>query len=174
MTPQPVGDVTLTGPSMSYATSPEQMPSLDETLSMSGLAFMQAMLSGALSGPPIAALMNYHLHSVEQGKVVFEGTPRFSHCNPAGGVHGGWYGTLMDSCMSCAVMTMLPAGSVYTTLEYKINLTRAIPLDTTLHAIGICDHAGRSTGVAHGELRGIADGKLYATGSATCLVMKLR
>ncbi|MGR3473389.1 MAG: PaaI family thioesterase, partial [Sulfitobacter sp.] len=31
----------------------------------------------------------------------------------------------------------------------------------------------RSTGVAHGEIRGVEDGKLYATGSTTCIVMKL-
>jgi acyl-coenzyme A thioesterase PaaI-like protein len=39
--------------------------------------------------------------------------------------------------------------------------------------IGIADHVGRSTGVAHGEIRGVEDGKLYATGSTTCIVMKL-
>ena len=159
---------------MHFATSPQDLLTLDQTLELSGLEFMQGILAGEISGPPIATLLNYHLHSAEAGRVVFEGTPQFAHANPAGGVHGGWYGTLMDSCMSCAVMSMLPAGSVYTTLEYKVNLTRAIPFDTTVHAIGIADHVGRSTGVAHGELRGRDDGKLYATGTATCLVMKLR
>ena len=88
-----------------------------------------------------------------------------------GGVHGGWYGTLLDSCMSCAVMTMVPKGSVYTTLEYKVNLTRAIPLGTEIHATGLCDHAGRTTAVARGEIRD-ANGRLYATGTATCLIMQ--
>ena len=37
-------------------------------------------------------------------------------------------GTLLDSAMACAVMTMVPRGSVYTTLEYKINILRSIPL----------------------------------------------
>ena len=40
--------------------------------------------------------------------------------------------------------------------------------------IGRVDHAGRSTGVATGEIRGVEDGKLYATGSTTCIIMKLR
>jgi len=32
---------------------------------------------------------------------------------------------------------------------------------------------GRSTGVAHGKIVGVEDGKLYATGSTTCIVMKI-
>jgi uncharacterized protein (TIGR00369 family) len=158
---------------MFTAKTPEDLPSLETTLSMSGLDFMQAVLRGEISRPPISALINYTLDSVEKGKVTFRGTPDFQHTNPMGGVHGGWYGTLLDSCMACAVMTMVPKGSVYTTLEYKVNLTRAIPLGTEILATGIIDHAGRTTGVSHGEIRGASDGKLYATGSTTCLIMKL-
>ena len=75
--------------------------------------------------------------------------------------------------MACAVMTKVPKGSIYTTLEYKINILRAIPLGMQVDCIGVVDHAGRSTGVAHGEIRGVEDGKLYATGSTTCIIMKL-
>lgn len=158
---------------MFTATTPDEMPDMETMLSMSGLEFMQAMRDGKVSRPPISAIMNYALESVEAGKVVFRGTPAFEHTNPAGGVHGGWYGTLLDSCMSCAVMTMTPKGSVYTTLEYKVNLTGAIPVGVEILATGTIDHAGRSTGVAHGEIRDASSGRLYATGSATCLIMKL-
>jgi uncharacterized protein (TIGR00369 family) len=157
---------------MFTATSPDQMPDLETMLSMSGLDFMQAMRDGKISRPPISALMNYTLDTVEVGKVAFRGVPEFQHTNPAGGVHGGWYGTLLDSCMSCAVMTVTPKGSVYTTLEYKVNLTGAIPLGAEIIATGTIDHAGRSTGVAHGEIRDAKSDKLYATGSATCLIMQ--
>jgi uncharacterized protein (TIGR00369 family) len=70
-------------------------------------------------------------------------------------------------------MTGVATGSVYTTLEYKINILRSIPVDMEIDCIGQTDHVGRSTGVAHGEIRGVEDGKLYATGSTTCIVMKL-
>ncbi|MEJ8561573.1 PaaI family thioesterase [Yoonia sp. GPGPB17] len=159
---------------MFTATSPDQMPDLETTLSMSGLEFMQAMRDGTISRPPISALMNYSVEKVEAGEVVFRGTPEFQHTNPAGGVHGGWYGTLLDSCMSCAVMTVTPKGSVYTTLEYKVNMVGAIPLGCEIRAIGTINHAGRTTGVAQGEIRDVVTNKLYATGSATCLIMKLR
>jgi acyl-coenzyme A thioesterase PaaI-like protein len=39
--------------------------------------------------------------------------------------------------------------------------------------IGISDHLARSTGVAHGEIRGVEDDRLYATGSTTSIVMKV-
>lgn len=155
------------------ATKFEDLPSQAEALSMSGLDFMQRMLAGELAGPPIGATLNYEAVHVEKGKVVFRGAPSFDFCNPMGTVHGGWYGTLLDSCMACAVMTMVPKGSVYTTLEYKVNITRPIPLDTEVEAIGTIQHAGRSTGIANGEIRGVADGKLYATGSTTCIIMQV-
>ena len=159
---------------MPIATSHADLLSQSDLLSMSGLAFMQGILDGTLPGPPIADTMGYTLHAVSDGTATFRGTPRFNVTNPMGTVHGGWYGTLLDSAMACAVMTKVPAGSVYTTLEYKINITRAIPLGMLIDFIGQVDHSGRSTGVAHGEIRGVEDGKLYATGSTTCIIMKLR
>ena len=156
---------------MRFAQSPQDLPGPEQVLSMSGLAFMQGVLDGSIPGPPISRLLNYRLTAVAPGTVSFEGTPGFDHLNPTGTVHGGWYGTLLDSCMACAVMTRLPRGARYTTLEYKVNLVRAIPPGTAVRATGTCDHAGRSTGVAHGEIRGIDDNRLYATGSTTCLVM---
>ena len=107
------------------------------------------------------------------GKVIFTGTPEFGSMNPLGTVHGGWYGTLLDSCMACAVMTRVPKGSVYTTLEYKVNILRPIRLGMAVRATGWCQHAGRSTGIANGEIRGIEDDRLYATGSTTCIIMKM-
>ncbi|MFC2966657.1 PaaI family thioesterase [Acidimangrovimonas pyrenivorans] len=155
-----------------FATKPDDLPNREELLSMSGLDFMRGILEGRISGPPIAGLMTYRLHEVEPGRVAFRGAPDFTATNPMGGVHGGWYGTLLDSCMACAVMTMVPKGSYYTTLEYKINITRALPVGTEIEAVGMVSHTGRSTGVAEGTIRGVADGRLYATGSTTCLIMK--
>ena len=156
---------------MFTAKSPQDLPSLAQTLALSGLNFMRGVQKGTIARPPISALLNYTLDTVEPGKVSFRGTPTFHHTNPMGTVHGGWYGTLLDSCMACAVMTTVPKGHIYTTLEYKINITRTIPLNTEIIATGWVDHAGRSTGIAHGDIKDRA-GKLYATGSTTCLIME--
>ena len=154
-------------------TVPYTLPDRDRMLSMSGHEYLQTMLREPELGAPISKVMNYWLDSVEFGKVSFRGKPQYEHTNPMGGIHGGWYGTLLDSCMACAVMTTVPKGAIYTTLEYKINLTRAIPIGTEIVATGFLDHGGRTTGVSHGEIRGAEDGKLYATGSTTCLIMQI-
>ena len=158
---------------MNIAQSPADLLKQDEVLGMSGLEFMTGILEGRLPGPPIGQTLGYQLHAVEDGRVVFRGAPSFAMTNPLGTVHGGWYGTLLDSAMACAVMTKVPKGSVYTTLEYKISIIRPIPLGMMIDCIGVIDHVGRSTGVAKGEIRGVEDGKLYATGTTTCIVMKL-
>lgn len=154
-----------------YANSRDELPSIKDILAMSGLEFMERIRDGRLSGPPIARHLNYKLLEVEKGRVVFRGTPIFDAMNPVGTVHGGWYGTLLDSAMACAVQTTLPKGSLYTTLEYKINIVRSLDIGTEIDAVGVTQHSGRSTGVATGEIRGVADGKLYATGSTTCIVL---
>ncbi|WP_461429033.1 PaaI family thioesterase [Gymnodinialimonas sp.] len=138
---------------------------------MSGFDFMRGILDGSLPQPPIGETLGYVLDTVEDGRVTFRGTPTFGTLNPTGTVHGGWYGTLLDSAMACAVMTKVPKGSTYTTLEYKVNITRSIPIGTEIIAEGTVSHAGRSTGVAEGTIRDAATGKLFATGSTTCIIM---
>lgn len=150
----------------------EELASRDVILSMSGFDFMTAVLQGQIPSAPIAQTLGFALHSVESGSVAFRGAPDFSGANPIGTVHGGWYGTIMDSCMACSVMTTVPKGSWYNTLEFKVNITRNLPFGTAVEAKGTVSHAGRSTGVATGELRGVEDGKLYATGSTTCIILK--
>ena len=153
------------------ARSLEELPDQGDVLSRSGLEFMQDVVAGRLAAAPIGHTLGFWPIEAARGRVVFEGTPDFNCANPMRSTHGGWYGAILDSCMACAVMTEVPKGSWYTTLEYKINITRALPLGMTVHAIGAVSHAGRSTGVATGEVRGVEDGKLYATGSTTCIIM---
>lgn len=150
-----------------------EMPGPEVIGSMSGLEFMQAIRDGRLAGAPIAGTLNYDLLEVEEGRVVFAGRPDFAAYNPIGSVHGGWFGTLLDSCMACAVQTMLPKGRAYTTLEYKINILRAATMESGLiRAEGRAVHVGRRTATAEGRMVG-EDGKLYATGTTTCLVFEL-
>ncbi len=145
-----------------------------ETLEqMSGLEFLSAIRDGRLPAAPIAHTLDFELSEVEHGRALFCGTPGFAHYNPIGSVHGGWYATLLDSCMACAVQSTLPKGSGYTTLEFKINLVRAITGDTgPVDAEGKVVQAGRRIGVAEGRLTDGA-GKLLAHGTTTCLIFPL-
>jgi uncharacterized protein (TIGR00369 family) len=152
---------------------PIHLPSNEVILSMSGLEFMKKIENGELPVAPISHTLNYELNHVSLGRVIFRGSPRFNAMNPIGSVHGGWYGTLLDSAMACAIMTKVPKGSVYTTLEYKINIIKPIPIDMQIDAIGEVSHAGRSTGTAEGRIIGTKNKTLYATGSTTCIIIPL-
>ena len=137
----------------------------------SGIEYLSAMAQGEISPSPMNLLMGFRLIEAEVGRVVFEGTPGTAHMNPMDTTHGGWFGTILDSALGCAVMSRLDRGQAYTTLEYKVNLIRGIAPGTTVHAIATAPHVGRSTGVAHAELRSTDATRLYATASTTCLVM---
>ena len=139
----------------------------------SGLEVMQAMLAGELPPPPIALTLDFLLVRAAFGEAVFQGKPGFAHYNPLGSVHGGWFATLLDSALGCAVHTALPAGRGYTTLEIKVNIVRALTIKVPLvRAIGKVVHAGRQVATAEASLVG-HDGKLYAHASTTCLVFEL-
>ncbi len=153
------------------ARSPADLVPREIMLSMSGLDYMRGVLSGTYPQPAMAETMGLSVHAVEEGGVTFRGVADFAHTNPMGAVHGGWYGTILDSALGCAVMTTVPRGRWYTTLEYKVNLTRALPVGMLAECVARVQHAGRSTAVAEAELRGVKDGKLYATGSTTCIIL---
>ena len=145
--------------------------SMAEILEIPGLDMMQGILDGIYPAAPIAKVLNYKVHAVEKGKVVFRGTPNLESRNPMGTIHGGWYGTILDSAMACAVMTTLPVGKIQTTLEFKVNIIRPIPTGAQVDAIGIVEHSGKSTGVAVGSLVDVKTRKLYASSSTTCIIM---
>lgn len=141
---------------------------------LSGLQVMQALLDGSLHAPSISRTLDFLLIEVEHGRAVFQGAPGPGHLNPMGGVHGGWYATLLDSALGCSVHTALPAGKAYTTLELKVNIVRALtPQVQRVRAEGRVIHVGGQTATADARLVG-PDGKLYAHGSTTCLVFEPR
>ncbi|MEM7546075.1 MAG: PaaI family thioesterase [Pseudomonadota bacterium] len=156
-----------------YPAGPEELMPLADMRAISGLEFMRGVMEGRFPAAPIARTLGYTLIEVEEGRAVFAGEARFDAYNPIGSVHGGWFGTLLDSCMACAIQTRLPAGRSYTTLEYKINILRAATVDSGLiRAEGTAIHVGRRTATAEGRMVDAA-GKLYATGTTTCIILDL-
>jgi uncharacterized protein (TIGR00369 family) len=128
------------------------------------------------SGRPLAPMlqtMDAQLTEVTEGRAVFTSTPSEYHYNPAGVVHGGMAATLLDSAMGIAVLSSLPAGTIFTTLELKVNFLRAMTTTTgEVRAEGNVVHLGRTTAVVEARLTD-ATGKLLATASSTCLIMPL-
>ena len=128
------------------------------------------MLEGRLPYPHIAETLDFQLVEVGEGRAVFQGVPQLKHYNPLGTVHGGWYATLLDSALGCAVQTKLPAGTGYTTAELGLNIVRsASDKSGPLRAIGKVIHSGRQMATAEARIVG-PDGKLYAHATTTCFI----
>jgi len=137
----------------------------------SGLETLQRALEGKLPAPPICATLGFSLVEVAEGRTVFEGAPAEWQYNPLGTVHGGWLSTLLDSALGCAVHTVLPAGRGYTTLDLHVRFVRAVTLEISrVRAEACVTHAGSRIVTAEGRIIG-PDGKLYATGTTSCLVL---
>jgi uncharacterized protein (TIGR00369 family) len=144
--------------------------SREQVAGLSGLEFFRAMIAGEIPAPPITQTLDFMLVEADPGRVVFQGRPGYAHYNPMGSVHGGWFATLLDSALGCAVQSVLPAGKAYTTAELKINIVRPLTDKVPLvRAESRIIHAGGRMATADARLTG-ADGKLYAHGSTTCFV----
>ena len=140
------------------------------TRGLAGLDILRRSMAGELPYSTMSQTLDFVLISVGDGRATFQGTPSAKHLNPMGTVHGGWFATLLDSALGCAVWTKIPAGRLYTTTELSVNLVRALtPQVPRVRAIGQVIHCGRQLATAEARLVG-PDGTLYAHATTTCLV----
>lgn len=139
-----------------------------------GLQFLRRIFHPGEEGEPIAPiaeLLGMSAVVVEPGEVVLELTPGPQHYNPIGTVHAGVAATLLDSAMGCAVQTRLEPGVGYTTADLHVHYVRALTDRTgPVRGEGRVVHLGRRTATAEGRVVD-ADGKLYAHGSCTCIIL---
>jgi uncharacterized protein (TIGR00369 family) len=143
----------------------------NQTRGRSGIDILQSTMAGTLPYSQMSDTLDFVLISATEGTVVFQGTPSDKHLNPMGTVHGGWFATLLDSALGCAVWTRIPVGKIYTTAELSVNMVRALtPKVPRVRAIGQVIHCGRQLATAEAKLVG-ADGTLYAHATTTCLVL---
>jgi uncharacterized protein (TIGR00369 family) len=139
---------------------------------MSGMEYLQAMLDGKIPTPPIAKTLDFTLSEIGEGRAVFICTPSEFHYNPIGMVHGGLIATLLDSALGCAIHTLLPAGTGYTTLELHVNLVRPLTRDTgEIRCESSVLHLGKRMATAEAKVLDRA-GKLYGHGTTTCMIFQ--
>jgi uncharacterized protein (TIGR00369 family) len=141
--------------------------------SMPGLDFVRKIFSGELPQPPIMENVDPFDSAIEAGVVVFHSVPGFRHYNPIGSVHGGYAAILLDSAMGLAVHTMLPVGTGYTTLEFKISFIRGMSKDSgTVRTEGRTLNVGRRAATAEARITN-SKGQLIAHATTTCLVFEI-
>jgi uncharacterized protein (TIGR00369 family) len=141
---------------------------------LSGLEYMKMVVSGEISAAGMSELLGFRLTEVSEGHAVFSITPEERHYNGLGIVHGGLAATLLDSALGVAINSMMPAGKAFTTLEMKINYVRPIRRETgQLRCVANVIHVGGRVATAEGRVED-ATGKLYAHGTATCMLFRER
>ena len=140
---------------------------------MPGIDFVRAIFDGKLPAPPIMQTVEPFDSTAEPGVVVMHSVPGFRHYNPIGSVHGGYAATLLDSAMGLAVHSMLPAGTGYTTLEFKISFIRGMTRDSgVVRTEGRTLNVGRRAATAEARITD-SKGRLLAHATTTCLVFEI-
>lgn len=141
-----------------------------EARRMSGVEFFGQMRLGTIPEPPFGRLLDMTMTGCEEGLIRMTLNPSEVHYNPMGCVHGGILSTLLDSVMSAAVHTALPAGKGYLTIEIKVNFLRPVlAAGGEVTAEGKVVFVGGQIGTAEGKIVD-AKGRLCATGTATCMI----
>ena len=157
-----------TAPDVEYGVTPTTVMA-----SMAGVDFVRAIFDGRLPAPPIMQTIEPFDSTAEPGLVVIHSIPGFRHYNPIGSVHGGYAATLLDSAMGLAVHTMLPPGSGYTTLEFKVSFIKGMTRDTgVVRTEGRTLNVGRRAATAEARITD-AGGRLLAHATTTCLVFEI-
>lgn len=135
-----------------------------------GLAALLEMI-GKNCQAPVSALLDFDLVHAEAGLVRFAARTHESQYNPMGTVHGGVIATWIDSALGAAVYSTLPRGTGYTTAQLNVHFVRPLLVGVEgLIAEGEVVRKGRQMATAQAKLVD-GEGRLYAHGSATCLIL---
>ena len=157
-----------TAPKIDYGLTPPEVMA-----SMAGIDFVRAIFDGKLPAPPIMQTVEPFDSTAEPGVVVMHSIPGFRHYNPIGSVHGGYAATLLDSAMGLAVHTALPAGTGYTTLEFKVSFIKGMTKDSgPVRTEGRTLNVGRRAATAEARMTD-SRGRLLAHATTTCLVFEI-
>jgi uncharacterized protein (TIGR00369 family) len=156
----------------SYRYDPRGLVASDHR-ELSGLELLEQIVDGRIPLAPMAATLDFRVTGAARGRVRLEGRPAVAFYNFTGTVQGGWAAALLDAALGLAVLSGLGRGHVATTTELSIRYVRPITAATgTLAAEGVLVHLGRRLGTAEARLVGLADGRLYAHGATSCLVVE--
>ena len=140
-----------------------------ELFGLSGIEQLRLFLSGKVPPPPIGHLTGMRPTEVGAGSATFTMpiTPWLQI--PQGPVIGGVIAILADGPLGCAIQTVLPPATGYTTSELSINMVRPVPKSGQLIARGRLVHSGRQLALSEVFITDDA-GRLIAHGTSRCVI----
>ncbi len=137
----------------------------------SGIEYLRGMKEGRLPPPPIAASLGMQIDAIGDGFIRFSMPAERWMSNPGMTLHGGMTATLLDTVLTLAIVTKLPAGTSAQTTPLNLHYVR--PVHTggeRIVAEGEAVHVGTTMATAQGRVFA-ANGKLVAHGTGTFAVI---
>lgn len=143
-----------------------------ELTGLSGIELLRRLLTRQVDWPPIHYLTGMRLTEVGAGTASF--TMPITHWlrSPQGGVIGGVVAILADGPLGCAVHSVLPSATGYTTTELSVSMLRPVPPSGQLVGRGKLVHGGRQLSLSEVSITD-STGRLIAHGTSHCLVAQL-
>lgn len=141
---------------------------------LSGVEYLQWVMEREANGetPAISSFLGMNLVEAEAGRVVVDLTTSPNFLNTQGTVHAGIITTLLDTVMGRSIMTMLPGGTPFTTVDLQVHFIRPVSAyGIRVIGEGKTIRVGRRIATSSGEIRD-EDGKLLAFSTCNCLVLK--
>lgn len=111
-------------------------------------------------------LLGWRFVEVAGGRSVMEWTPGPDLANPAGSVHGGWVGAIVDDVSGAALVSLLTDPAPFPTVSMHIEFIRPIAIGGTHTVRGTVVRAGKRVTVVDATITD-ADGRLLARASTT-------
>lgn len=137
---------------------------------MTGLEYLTAIQQGQIPGSAMAEIIPMRLTVVKPQYIEYEVTPDERHLNLQQGIHGGFCATVLDSATGAAVHTTVGKGVKFSTIDLNVKMLKGMQSGQTYTAIGEVIRTGRNVLTSEGRIVD-AEGKIYAYGSATLLIV---
>lgn len=156
-------------------TSPQITPDpVKPTMHLSGLEFVAGLADGSIPRPPMAETLPFTLLPPAEGCVNLLATPEARFLNLTRTVHGGWIMTMLDTAMALAAHTTLAPGEHCPSHETTAKFVRPVGAASgELRVSGLVVARGRTVITLEGRVED-AQGRLYAHGTSTCIIVSGR
>jgi uncharacterized protein (TIGR00369 family) len=135
-----------------------------------GLDLVQLWHKEERAPAPVCELLGLRFLDVAEGVVTISMPASLWFCTGFGTFYGGALTAFADAAINAAVMTTVPAGTSFGTLDLKVNFLRQVTPDgRPLIARATVEQRGRTIAVATCRIDD-ADGKLVAIASGSAMI----
>src|SRR5262249_44195504 len=140
----------------------------------SGLEGIEGFRNGDLPVPPVSHFSGLRIVGAEAGRIRLEFPATGWLAGPGGNAYGGALAHHVEVALSLAVQTTLPAATVYSPLDLKVDFLRPIvPDGSIVHIDARVVHAGRSLALTTAEAF-TAEGKRAVVAMSSTLIVHER